>query len=190
MLSFRSKLNLAGIAFVLLLMVLGCQPEGGELLPISGENIEIATSRFENDTAIISDNKLKIKLYGSWDGRANVRMIFENNDSSSVKVKLNEFIVSDSKGGNIKIDSFAEEKDKVVKKLEEKELVVAPSEKRKMLVGFPLNMMDSMNEDLPRVISVIVVVENSSKPAELKKYKFDFKGIEKRTSDGNSDPEF
>lgn len=157
-------------------------------MPIGGEGIEIASSRFENDTAVINDNDLKIKLYGSWDGRANVRIIIENNSPNSIKVNFNEFIILDNKGSGENIDSISEDKGDAIKEIGNKQYSVAPTGKNKFLIGFPLNLMSSLYEEPPRIVSVVLAIEVNSKTKELRKYKVDFKGIQKKDLSGKSDP--
>ena len=184
----QSKINLAIVASLFLLIVLGCQPEGGELLPVSGEGLEISTSRFDNDTAVINDSGLKIKLYGGWDGRANIRMVVENSSPNSIKINFNEFTVLDSKGKAENIDSISEVRDNMAKEIGDKQYSIAPTEKHKFLIGFPLNLMSSLDDEPPRIISVILAIEVNPKTKELRKYKVEFKGIEKKDLSGRSDP--
>jgi hypothetical protein len=185
---FDSKINLVIVASLFLLMILGCQPPGGELLPIGGEGIEIATSRFENDTAVISENGVKMKFYGSWDGRANIRMVVENSTPNSIKINFNEFAILDSKGKGENIDLISEVRNNAAKEISNKQYLIAPAGKHKFLIGFPLNLMSSLDEEPPQIISVLLAIEVNSKTKELRKYKVDFKGIRKKDLSGRSDP--
>lgn len=119
------KLNLAIIASLFFTLVLGCQPEGGELLPINNEGLEITSSRFENDTAVINDNGFEIKVFGSWDGRAKVRVIIENNSGNSVRFDFNKSIVLDSRGEKINIDSIYEDKNSAIEQISDGQFAVA-----------------------------------------------------------------
>ena len=181
---FDTKINLVILVSLFFVMVLGCQPEGGELLPIQNENIQIVSSRFENDTAVVVDKNFRLTLYGTWDGRAKIRLVLENTVDNNIKVDFNSSKILDSNGGNIKIDSVYEDGTNTAI---ENFFLVAPKEKRKLIVGFPLNF-SSFSDDPPRIISIILAIEVNAKTKELKTYKIDFKGIERKAPSGQSDP--
>lgn len=185
---FDSKVNLSIIASLFFLMILGCESAGGELLPIGGDGVEIASSRFENDTAQINDNGVRMKLYGGWDGRAKIRVVIENNSENSIKVDFKQSTILDSKGENQSIDSVYEDKGDAINQIKDKEFSVAANGKHKLVIGFPLYLMNSLDEEPPRIISIVLGVETNFKTKELRKYKFDFKGIQKRDLSGKSDP--
>ena len=185
----KTKINLTIVSAIFVLLILGCQSSGGELLPLGGEGIEISTSRFENDTAVINDNGLIIKLYGDWDGRANVRVIFENNSGKEATINFEESKISDSQGENIPIDSVAEDDGTAVKTLNEKSFKMAADKKRKFLIGFPLNLSSSLAAEPERIITVSLAVKPDSTMNELRQYKFEFKGIPDKDLSGKADPE-
>ena len=64
--AFQAKTIAASFLFF---FVLGCQPSGGELLPLPNDGTTLTTSRFENDTAEIVQENIAVKLYGNWDGQ-------------------------------------------------------------------------------------------------------------------------
>lgn len=51
---FSYKIDLLAIFLLFFVLILGCQPSGGELLPIGDNGVQITSSRFENDTVVIS----------------------------------------------------------------------------------------------------------------------------------------
>jgi hypothetical protein len=177
---FNLNAILSVVIIFFLFMLSGCQPEGGELLPIGGEGVEIATSRFENDTAVINDDGLKMKLYGSWDGRAKVKIIIENNSSNSIKIDFKSSNILDSKGENIKIESVYEDKGNAINTINDGQFTAAASGKQKLVIGFPLNLSSSLNEESPRIIAVVLAVKRNPKIEELRQYKIAFRGIGKK----------
>jgi len=168
------------VVLIFLFILSGCQPEGGELLPIGGAGVETATSRFENDTAVINDDGLKMKLYGSWDGRAKIRIIVENSSGSNIKIDFKSSTILDNKGENIKIETVYEDKGNAITQINDDQFSVGGGGKHKLVIGFPLNFPSSLNEESPRIISVVLAVKRNAKTEELRQYKIDFKGIAKK----------
>ena len=185
----KTKSNLIIVGAIFVLLILGCQSSGGELLPLSGEGIEITTSRFENDTAVINDNGLIIKLYGDWDGRANVRVVVINNSGKETTINFAESKILDSQGDNIQIDSVAEDNGAAVKTLDNKSQNLAANKKSKFLIGFPLNLSSSLATEPERIITVSLAVKPDSTMKELRQYNFEFKGIPDKDLSGKADPE-
>jgi hypothetical protein len=184
--TFSSKVNVAIVFSLFFIMVLGCQPEGGELLPIQSGNIQISSSRFENDTAVIEDENFKITLYGTWDGRAEVRAIIENIGEDNVRVDFNSSKILDSGGEDIKIDSVDEDNGVSMNQIKDGVYSVGAKEKRKLVIGFPLYF--SSTDKNSRIISIVLAVTTNSKTKEMRFFKIDFKGIGKEDNSGKSDP--
>ena len=91
---FDLKVNLSIVTSLFFLMILGCQPSGGELLPLAGDDIVITTSRFENDTAVVIQNDITVKFYGNWNGEhnLNLRIVVFNASDKAIKIIFDEFI--------------------------------------------------------------------------------------------------
>ncbi len=183
----NSKLNLAIVISLFFIMVLGCQPEGGELLPIQSENIQISSSRFENDTAVVEDKNLKITLYGTWDGRAEVRAIIENTGGDNVTIDFNSSKILDSNGEDIKIDSVDEDNGTSLNQIKDRVYSISAKKKRKLIIGFPLYFSSETDKN-SRIISIVLAVSTNSKTKEMRFFKIDFKGIGRKDNSGKSDP--
>lgn len=181
-----SKINLLIVASLLFLMVLGCQPEGGELLPIENGNIRISSSRFENDTAVVEDKNFKITIYGTWDGRAKVRAVIENIGEDNVRIDFNSSKILDSSGEDVKIDSIDEDNGNSINQIKDGVYSVSAKEKRKLIIGFPLYF--SSTDKNSRIISIVLAVATNSKTKEMRFFKINFKGIGRKDNSGNSDP--
>ena len=185
----KTKTNSVIIVAVFSLLILGCQPESGELLPVNNSGMEIASSRFESDTAVINDDGLKLKVFGSWDGRAKVRVFLENNSGNDIKLNFDKSTVVDSRGGEINIDSIYEDQGSAVNEIKDNQFSVGNGEKKKLVIGFPLNLSNSLADKPPRIISLILAVENNSKNKETRKHRINFEGISKRADSNTIEPQ-
>ena len=95
---FSYKIDLLAIFLLFFVLILGCQPSGGELLPIGDNGVQITSSRFENDTVVISQNDITVKCYGSWDGNGNfdLRVIVTNSSAKTISIIFDKFIAESS----------------------------------------------------------------------------------------------
>ena len=185
----KTKTNSVIIVAVFYLKILGCKPEIGEIFTLNNSGMEIASSRFESDTAVINDDGLKLKVFGSWDGRAKVRVFLENNSGNDIKLNFDKSTVVDSRGGEINIDSIYEDQGSAVNEIKDNQFSVGNGEKKKLVIGFPLNLSNSLADKPPRIISLILAVENNSKNKETRKHRINFEGISKRADSNTIEPQ-
>lgn len=175
-----------------LFMLSACQPEGGELLPIGSEGVEIATSRFENDTVVINDNGLKLKFYGNWTGNSYIqlRIAIANESSQRYQIKFEQAVL---KNGNGEIANISDINEKpglknIYGNDKERKLptiILEANEKKSFLVTFS-SLTNIMNAaESAKIFDFSLPFEGGGK---IKQYNVRFKAIDQKDNSGKSDP--
>ncbi len=178
---FDSKINLAIVISLFLLVVLGCQPAGGDLLPVADGATGTTTTRFENDTAQITMDGLSLKLSGEWTENGYVQLMLDlkNETGRDIKINFGDFRLEDGKQKRVvagivndKIRSSSPS-DKVV--------TVAAGERGVFGVEFSSPFGGSLPADeAEQMLYFILPVEINGTPKINQEIKVVFKAIDKR----------
>ena len=162
-------------------------------MPIGDKGVEITTSRFENDTAVINDNGLKIKFYGSWseNNYINLRVAAFNESSQIVQIKFEQAVL---KSGNNQTGSISDinekpdynniydnSKDKIMPMVSLK-----VGEKKSFLVSFAPLMNIQNASDSAKTFNISLPIEIGK---EINNFNVKFKAVDQKDSSGKSDPE-
>jgi len=185
----NSKINLCLIVLIFFLLVLGCQPSGGDLIPIAGEGIEITTSRFENDTVMITDNGLTLKFYGSWGGGDGVvlRVLVKNETGKTVKINFDNFLLENGKQKRETVSSVIDKTNNSV--LTDKNVVIAAGERRAFRIRFPVPFGNSLREDeAEQTLYFTLPVEIDTKTRIMREFKFVLRGIDQQVAPDKEAP--
>lgn len=191
--SLRSKSNAGFVCLIFLSLILGCQPPGGELLPIGGDGIEITTSRFEKDTAVISEGGVEIKFYGSWENESFVRLraAINNQSNWSCRVKFNQMSLIDANGKAAAVSGISEKPD--FKSLYESGqnqnlpiIEISAGEKKSYLLSFATMINIPTATEQTDFFNLIFPIEING---QIKEYKIRFKTVTEKSAPGKSDPE-
>ena len=92
---------------LLCLIALACpmpEPPGGEgeLEAVQSDNVQLASKRFENDTAIIESGGVTFKFHGNWNDKYNpkllITVIISNNSKNTLILKFSELNLKSSNG--------------------------------------------------------------------------------------------
>jgi len=161
-------------------------------LPIGGEAVEITTSRFENDTAVINDNGLKLKFYGNWTGNnyIQLRVAIANESNQTCQIKFEQAVL---KNGNNEIANISDINEKPdFKNIYGNEkgknlptISLKVNEKKSFLLTFsPLIYIMNAN-DSAKTFSFSLPIEVGGK---IKQYNVQFKAIDQKDNSGKSDP--
>ena len=188
---FRNLKSFLISILLICLVGLGCQPEGGEFVPVPADGIEIVTSRSEKDTALFNENGLKIKVYGDWNQNyVHLRIGFNNESDQIAKVKLERIVIKDGKGQVAKLTTISEKPDfNLIYDGKDKNLPALNlkiNEKKSFNLEFAALVNFSGSDDSAKIIEVILPFESNGQIREL---KTQLKAVGNKDSSGKSDPE-
>jgi hypothetical protein len=180
---YDSKPNLAIVASLFLLMILGCQPEQGKLTVLPSEGVEIITSKNQNYTAQIKNDDLILKVDGSWEGSVGVNLNVENISSKELILKFGEMSLVNGKKENSTVGGIIETKNGSFNTIREArvngkendekapEIKIKAKENRQFSIAFskPFKSVKDTEEERTLYFTLpIKMINTTATPRELK----------------------
>jgi len=187
----NSKLNFLFVIGLFLLMILGCQPERGNLIVLPHEGVEIKTSEFENDTAEISRNGLVIKFSGNWSGSVGIDFTVKNSSSVEAVLKFGEMQLVNGENNFSTIGGIVETTDGSFTHIREARIngkeneekspdvkISSDGKERRFLVGFSKTFSSAKDEEIEHTLYFTLPVELKNAAQSSIQFETIFRAVE------------
>lgn len=173
------------------LVLIACQPPGGDLVPVAQSGITLTTARFENDTAQITRDGVSVKAYGTWRGNSetDVTVVVNNSSPGTVRADLAKLSLVNSTNERGEIGYIKEKKgsERVMVYVDhDANAYRAPEVKAGEKRAFVVNISYPYKEESRNVLSQTATL--SVPVTGAKDFEFAFRYAEARADRSTPDP--
>lgn len=187
----NSKLNFLFVIGLLMLLVLGCQPERGRLIALPHEGVEIKTVESENDTAEINRNDLVVKFNGNWEGSVGIYFTVKNSSSVEAVLKFGEMQLVNGENNRSTIGGIVETTDGGFTNIREARVdgkeneekspdvkISSDGKERRFLVAFSKTFSSAKDEEIERTLYFKLPVELKNAARSSIQFETVFRAVE------------
>ncbi len=108
--TFKHWRQLSILAVVGFLLILGCSPPERKLKPEASDRINLVTTDYDNDTALVKFGEIEIKIFGRWspDGSVTFNFDLQNNSDKPFRFDPRVFRLENEAGQTARSNGTSE----------------------------------------------------------------------------------